>query len=174
MAWTTPRTWTDGEVVTASIMNTHIRDNLLELRAAPTCRVYRSTSLSLTGTVTLVDMNAESYDTGGWHSTTSNPSRVTPTQQGLYLVQGGASFATGAFDTEAILYRNGTGGTAFASIGGGIYPNGGLSLNLTLAAVYEANGTTDYFSLGVDTGTSATVNAGEFITWLSVTFLGTT
>jgi len=28
MAWTTPRTWSTGEVVTASIMNTHIRDNL--------------------------------------------------------------------------------------------------------------------------------------------------
>jgi len=28
MAWTTPRTWVTGEVVTASIMNTHIRDNL--------------------------------------------------------------------------------------------------------------------------------------------------
>lgn len=149
-------------------MNTHIRDNLLELRAAPTCRVYRSTSLSLTGTVKLVDMNAESYDTGGWHSTTSNPSRVTPTQQGLYLVQGGAWFASGSAETEAILYRNGTGGTAFASIGGG------TGRNLTLAAVYEANGTTDYFSLGVDTLTSATVNAGEFNTWLSVTFLGTT
>ncbi|MDA1330693.1 MAG: hypothetical protein O3B43_06485 [Chloroflexi bacterium] len=28
MAWTTPRTWTTSELVTASIMNTHIRDNL--------------------------------------------------------------------------------------------------------------------------------------------------
>lgn len=28
MAWTTPRTWATGEVVTASIMNTHVRDNL--------------------------------------------------------------------------------------------------------------------------------------------------
>lgn len=28
MAWTTPRTWTDGELVTAAIMNTHVRDNL--------------------------------------------------------------------------------------------------------------------------------------------------
>lgn len=27
MAWTTPRTWTDGELVTAAIMNPHIRDN---------------------------------------------------------------------------------------------------------------------------------------------------
>ena len=28
MAWTTPRTWTDTELVTAAIMNPHIRDNL--------------------------------------------------------------------------------------------------------------------------------------------------
>ena len=28
MAWTTPRTWTDGELVTAAIMNPHIRDNM--------------------------------------------------------------------------------------------------------------------------------------------------
>lgn len=28
MAWTTPRTWVDGEVETASLMNTHVRDNL--------------------------------------------------------------------------------------------------------------------------------------------------
>ena len=29
MAWTAPRTWTDGELVTAAIMNPHIRDNQL-------------------------------------------------------------------------------------------------------------------------------------------------
>ena len=28
MAWTTPRTWTTGEMVTAALMNTHVRDNL--------------------------------------------------------------------------------------------------------------------------------------------------
>jgi hypothetical protein len=27
MAWTTPRTWSDGELVTASMMNAHVRDN---------------------------------------------------------------------------------------------------------------------------------------------------
>jgi hypothetical protein len=31
MAWTTPRTWTTGEVVTAAMMNTQVRDNLLAL-----------------------------------------------------------------------------------------------------------------------------------------------
>jgi hypothetical protein len=28
MAWTTPRTWYAGEIVTAALMNTHLRDNL--------------------------------------------------------------------------------------------------------------------------------------------------
>lgn len=28
MAWTAPRTWVAGELVTASLMNTHLRDNL--------------------------------------------------------------------------------------------------------------------------------------------------
>lgn len=32
MAWTAPRTWTTGELVTAAIMNTHIRDNQLYLK----------------------------------------------------------------------------------------------------------------------------------------------
>lgn len=28
MAWTTPRTWVTGELVTAALLNTHLRDNL--------------------------------------------------------------------------------------------------------------------------------------------------
>lgn len=34
MAWTAPRTWTTGELVTAALMNAHLRDNLLETSAA--------------------------------------------------------------------------------------------------------------------------------------------
>lgn len=32
MAWTSPRTWVAGEIVTAANLNTHLRDNLSELR----------------------------------------------------------------------------------------------------------------------------------------------
>jgi hypothetical protein len=32
MAWTTPRTWAASETVTASLMNTHLRDNLNYLK----------------------------------------------------------------------------------------------------------------------------------------------
>ncbi len=34
MAWTTPRTWTAGEIVTAAILNAHVRDNLNALYAS--------------------------------------------------------------------------------------------------------------------------------------------
>ncbi len=34
MAWTAPRTWVTAEVVTAALMNTHLRDNLLETSTA--------------------------------------------------------------------------------------------------------------------------------------------
>ena len=31
MAWTAPRTWVSGEVVTAALLNTHLRDQFLEI-----------------------------------------------------------------------------------------------------------------------------------------------
>lgn len=34
MAWTAPRTWVVGEILTASALNTHLRDNLLETAVA--------------------------------------------------------------------------------------------------------------------------------------------
>lgn len=33
MSWTAPRTWVAGEVVTAALLNTHVRDNLLSALA---------------------------------------------------------------------------------------------------------------------------------------------
>ena len=34
MAWTAPRTWVAGELVSAALLNTHVRDNLLETAVA--------------------------------------------------------------------------------------------------------------------------------------------
>lgn len=34
MSWTAPRTWTAGEMLTAALLNTHLRDNLLETSVA--------------------------------------------------------------------------------------------------------------------------------------------
>ncbi len=51
MAWSSPRTWTAGEIVTAAIMNTHVRDNLNYLKGnAGTVAI--ASSMSVTGSVT--------------------------------------------------------------------------------------------------------------------------
>jgi hypothetical protein len=53
MAWTTPRTWTDGELVTKAIMDPHVRDNLLSL--GPIVRVRKTADQSVVGSTTLVN-----------------------------------------------------------------------------------------------------------------------
>ena len=54
MAWTAPRTWTDGELVTAAIMNPHIRDN--QLAGGPHLIARKGSNEDVT-TTTLQDDN---------------------------------------------------------------------------------------------------------------------
>lgn len=54
MAWTAPRTWSTGELVTATMMNTHVRDNLLALKTPPAASVATFSATSTTST-TFVD-----------------------------------------------------------------------------------------------------------------------
>lgn len=56
MAWTTPRTWTDGELVTASIMNTHVRDN--QLAEGPHLIARKTSNQSVTSSTTVVNDSA--------------------------------------------------------------------------------------------------------------------
>jgi hypothetical protein len=58
MAWTAPRTWTTGELVTAAIMNTHVRDNFNVLRAESLQSVAITSSTYTTTSATLVDIDA--------------------------------------------------------------------------------------------------------------------
>lgn len=41
MAWTTPRTWAPGELMTAALMNAHLRDNLAYLMKPNTVAVTK-------------------------------------------------------------------------------------------------------------------------------------
>jgi hypothetical protein len=63
MAWTAPRTWVAGEVVTAALLNTHLRDNLLSLG---TWQTY----------------------TPAWTATTTNPALGNGTLTGRYSLTG--------------------------------------------------------------------------------------
>lgn len=59
MTWTTPRTWVTGELVTSTIMNAHVRDNLDALKAPPTEHYEANEGSDYTTTSTsLVDVDS--------------------------------------------------------------------------------------------------------------------
>lgn len=59
MAWTDPRTWVTGELVTASLLNTHLRDNLnfLKDRPAAVSSINEGSDYTTTS-ATFVDVDA--------------------------------------------------------------------------------------------------------------------
>lgn len=72
MAWTTPRTWVTNELVTAAIMNTHVRDNftylynghaVIEVVDLAAAGDFDFTSIGSTWTHLRIDLHAQGADT---------------------------------------------------------------------------------------------------------------
>ena len=67
MAWTTPRTWVSGELVTAALFNTHIRDNLNILKTpinnSGQAEFTDATELTIASGVITVTQNYHKVDT---------------------------------------------------------------------------------------------------------------
>lgn len=101
MAYTTPATSVAGTVLTASHLNTYVRDNVAWLATdAPACRAYNSAAVAVasSGTASAITLNSERYDNGAIHSTSSNTSRMTVPSGGggKYLVGGGLQWSISA------------------------------------------------------------------------------
>ena len=109
MAFTTPATSTAGTVLTASFLNTYVRDNVAWMATdSPSCRAYNNANISIPdSTFTAVTLNSERFDNAALHSTSSNTSRLTvPTGGGgKYVIGLGANWtasASGALRTTRI------------------------------------------------------------------------
>jgi len=97
MGYTAPTTRSTGNLITASIWNTDLVNNILFLANPPACRVYHNTTQSATSAVALtLAMNSERYDTDNMHDLVTNNSRITMNTAGLYLVTAHAAFAANA------------------------------------------------------------------------------
>lgn len=101
-SWTTPRTWTTGELVTAAIMNTHVRDNLNESAPAKQTSAYDfivgGSAANSLQRIAAVDGQAPKYTTaGGW-------AMAVPGQVQLLKANSGTSTAASltAVDTYAM------------------------------------------------------------------------
>ncbi len=99
MAWTTPRTWVTGELVTAAIMNTHVRDNedylktetdkLDDVTQAQPARVLGTVYQNTSGKIRMVTVavsittNASSLTASAYCAATDPPSGTPVAEVGL-------------------------------------------------------------------------------------------
>lgn len=113
-------------------------------------RCYKSTTQSITSTLTVVTFDVESYDTDGYHDNVTNNSRLTVPTTGYYRITGSAPTAS---NTAARAQIRVDGSTVIAATGVG---NSGASTD---------NGpvlTTDYY-----------LTAGQYVEFL-VAYVSTT
>lgn len=102
-------------------------------------------------------------DTMQWHSTSTNPSRVTPTVKGIYLATANGKM-TGGTATQAYIEINKNGTTTLSSSQGDTI-TGASDLTYSCSCVINMNGTTDYLAMDVYQNTA---NPSE--TWSDMTF----
>lgn len=106
MAYSAPHTWGAGDYPTAAYFNQEIRDNVSFLANPPTCRVFRSTTQTLTtGVAAAIAFDSERFDTDTMHSTVSNTERITFTTAGVYVVTGILTYASNATGNRVTYIR---------------------------------------------------------------------
>lgn len=141
MAWTTPRTWVTGEVVTASLMNTHVRDNFNETGAA---KITGGSQL-LVGTAA----NSLAARTFGTDAVTTGQTSTSTSYTDLATVGPEVTVTTGtqALVTFDVFTSNNTsGGRTFAALA--ISGATTASAATDLAAIYEASAASDAAVVG--------------------------
>lgn len=147
MAYTTQRTWTTGDDITAARLNTYLRDDVGFLATPPSCRVYNNANIShsSSGSNQYLTFNTERFDTDTMHSTSVNTGRITFTTAGKYLVGGNITFAANSTGQRGVHVRlNGT--TVIANYGCETVA-GGLETPLFVVGYY-AFSASDYIELG--------------------------
>lgn len=79
-------------------------------RGPAQARVFNDANISIANnTVTALTFNSERFDTGNFHSTSSNTSRLTAPTAGLYLIDGSVRIAANSTGRRRLAIRlNGT------------------------------------------------------------------
>ncbi len=71
MAWTAPRTWVTAEIVTASLLNTELRDNLLETAPAKAAAAGEYFMANAANSLTIRTLNSDFENTSETTTSTS-------------------------------------------------------------------------------------------------------
>jgi len=166
MAWTSPATWSVGQIVTAANLNTHLRDNLTTLNpndaagltaasfataGVPYCLVRNSGATSIANaTETVLTWDTDVLDPDASHDPGSNPSRITPNVAGQYVAFCSGAWASNASGVRTLYFRRGGSG-ADRAWGHIINPTDGDSTVFSnfSGETLTSNGSSDYFEVVV-------------------------
>jgi len=127
-------TFTAGQVLTASELN----------NAIPLCILENASFVLAAATVTQVTFGTEVLDPLGWHSTSTNTSRITPNISGYYFITMQVNDIVAAGSTRALmgLIKNGAALTIPVQM-----DTGGQDDDFALSGYVFCNGTTDYLEM---------------------------
>lgn len=172
----TMRTWTDTEVVDASMMNSNIRDALNFLLSRPKFQGRQTVAQSIPNTgFTSITFDVEDVDTDGGHSTVTNTSRYTAQTAGYYLCSGHATFVntSAGGDRRAILALN---GTAVNGSNGNNTSDASVPYSVPVNTMYIYLNIGDYIELQVSQSSTGALNtnvSGSYQSMLSVLWIST-
>ena len=163
--WTPPTHVVSGTEIDSAKHNAEVVDNLIHLHTAKVARLGRLTAMTIADdTWTATEWTYKQYDTmNAWDAL--NADRLYVDRAGFYRASAQFVFPgmTGpAAGIRAIrLERHTTGGPVVITQATAV---GGLrSTSVSLAAIVEMNGTTDYFHLAVYQDSGATVTTAAFV-----------
>lgn len=117
MAWTTPRTWNQGETITSTMMNLHVRDNMNWLYTegqvssyGQWCRIYRNTDQSIAN-ATAVPIQFDTLDSDGedW----KNGYTIEVPEDGDYYITAAQMYQSNTTGTRYIIVYDASQGTGY-------------------------------------------------------------
>ena len=171
-------TWIVGNDVTASQLNSNLRDAINYLIGPPIATVYQTASQAMSSTAntpTAISFDSSAVDSYSGHSGSVNPSRYIGQVSGWYLVCGAIVYVPSGSGTyrKAQVYKN---GTSIPYATGQLSPVNSASF-ATVASVPPTivflNGTGDYVELWgscdvANLGTTPNTSNESFMTvfWL--------
>jgi hypothetical protein len=147
VAWTTPRTWVAGELITAAMMNTHVRDNFVALDSPPAARVYHSSGQVITtSTETALNFDSERFDTDTIHDNATANTRLTCRTAGRYMITTSIGWDANATGIRYCLLR--LNGTTYIARDVATLGHATVNTTHTLAAPYDL-AVNDYVEVAV-------------------------
>ncbi len=131
-----------GGIIYASDMNRALAGG----PERPLCILRNTTVTSVTNNsiATPLSWDTEVKDTDGWHSTSSNPSRVTPLKAGWVEVNAVIHFAGNATGRRAVVVKKNGGTANYGEIKAATSASG---VSAVLFREIEVDGATDYLEI---------------------------